>query len=453
MRQNGTESFESPLDEVLESIPQEDPPGDLQQRCMDALEQAAAEQRPSHPRWYAPLRNVVAVAAGLLLIIGTANLYQSYVTGARSADSLSGVRQIEAEAVERESAAAEMAERPASEPQGARMGVDYSGQPGQRPAPGEYHVVRGVSEERQEEAAPEMAMMPKEAAPETSLALPHAEREQVGSTMAGVRAHRVATAYEEEEEEAPPVDAVSADGELGDIVLPHAPRRPVAADQPRTPEVEDPWRDFSGRRQVISTKEMDVEVRDVEDAYDRARAIVDKHGGFVASDRVQISEDEPDVAHLTIRLPVDQFESAITDLRQLGEVVRLVGESLDVTQQYYEEGAEIRGMADREQWLVDRYERETNAHKKRQLKQQIDQLRRELKQEKEILTRLAEQTHWPVLELQLLQSTGPGDFASRMLEGSLSTLAWVGATAIIWVPVVVLLTLFWRRIVPARPED
>ncbi len=76
-----------------------------------------------------------------------------------------------------------------------------------------------------------------------------------------------------------------------------------------------------------------------------------------------------------------------------------------------------------------------------------------MKQEKEILTQLAEQTHWPVLELALMEASGPGEFLSRTFAGSLKALAWVGATAIIWVPLVVLLTLFWRRLVPPAPRD
>ena len=44
-------------------------------------------------------------------------------------------------------------------------------------------------------------------------------------------------------------------------------------------------------------------------------------------------------------------------------------------------------------------------------------------------------------------------FLSRTLDGSLKALAWVGATAIIWVPLVILLTLFWRRLTPKAPSE
>jgi len=153
------------------------------------------------------------------------------------------------------------------------------------------------------------------------------------------------------------------------------------------------------------------------------------------------------------RIPVDNFEAAIAQIRQLGEVTRLVGESVDVTEQYYEEGADIREKADREQWLMDRLQNATTERERQQLKHQIAQLRREMEQEKAILGRLAEQTHWPVLELTLTEASSPGEFLSRTLGGSVKALAWVGATAIIWVPLVILLTLFWRRLTPKAPSE
>ena len=174
--------------------------------------------------------------------------------------------------------------------------------------------------------------------------------------------------------------------------------------------------------------------------------IVEKHGGFVASDEISIDAHALDTAVLTIRLPKDGFEAAIAELRQLGTVIKLVGESQDVTQEYFGRGAQIRSRADREQMLVEKYEKETNPRKKRQLKDEIEQLRREMRREKEILTKLAEETHWPALQLRLKERGGPAGFLSEMLERSGRALAWVGATAIIWVPLVVLLTLFWGRL-------
>lgn len=405
MKQERTESFGSPLDEVLENIPQEEPPEGLAERCMDAIDAAAAQQ-PSHPTWWAPVRNVVAFAAGLLLVVG---IYQ-FAQPRMKLSEPEAPREAVSPSVERPIG-------PGSGYGGTMAESDYAAEvPDADEEPGMVF---------EEEAAPEM-MEPM--APPASGGLADAPR--LPDRAQGIEAQEMR-------------------GDAADV-LRRAQGMP-ATEQPGEPYVEDPWRDFSGRRQVITQKEMDVEVGDVEEAYDQARSIVGKHGGFIATDRIQVSETEQDVANLTIRLPVDGFESAITDLRQLGEVTRLVGESVDVTQQYYERGADVRQLADREQWLIDRMENARTEQQRRQLKQQIDQLRRELQQEKELLTRLAEQTHWPVLELRLLERGGPGDFLSRMLEASANALAWVGATAIIWVPLVVLLTLFWRRLVPKAP--
>jgi hypothetical protein len=400
MEQDRTESFASPLDEVLDNIPQEDPPEDLEQRCLDALGSASA-QTLAHPNWWLPVRNVIAVAAALVLVVGSV----TFIGGP-------GLRAREHARLASDSAVMEAPPPP-----------DAPGMPGEIMA---------------EEPMPRPAMPP---APAGDAYVAYDESAQAERTA---RAGRMVLGAQQRTPSPPRGDAA-------DVVAGGAFRETQAV--PQAPEVEDPWRDLSGERQVITTKELDLEVTEVESACDEARVIVQKHGGFIASDRVQIAEDEPDQAHLTIRLPAANFESALTDLRELGEVTRLMGESVDVTEQYYEEGAGIRESADREQWLIERLENAKTEAQKRQLRQQLNQLRAEMKQEKEILTQLAEQTHWPVLELALLEASGPGEFLSRTFAGSLKALAWVGATAIIWVPLVVLLTLFWRRLVPPAPRD
>lgn len=425
MEQDRTDSFASPLDEVLDNLPQEDPPADLEQRCREALDAEAATTRPAHPRWHAPVRNVIAVAASLLLIVGTANLLMT-TGGVRGMARGLKAYQIPASAPEMDRA---------SEPRGDRVAEERE-MSAETPPPPSAPMEPGVRAGRPGGAgAPADAFAPAGAERHME---PEPARDVVSAAGVEVR-EEIAQAEAVDERPTP----------MGGVVM----GTPTVPTRRRAPTVEDPWRDFSGERQVITQKQMEIEVADVERAYDEARAIVEKHGGFVASDRVSISEGQRDSAHLTIRVPVGSFESAITDLRQLGEVVRLVGESVDVTEEYYTSGAETREMADREQALVEKYEAETNPVRKRQLKAQLDQLRAELRREKEILTNLAEQTHWPVLELVLTENTGPGGFLARMLGGSLTALAWVGATAIIWVPLVVLLTLFWRRIMPAAPRS
>jgi len=396
MGKDRTENFESPLDEVLHDLPQENPPRDLRQRCVNALDQIDAEQgRSPAPQWFLSLRNVIATAAVLVLAVGLFTLLPLFI---------------------RLKQATPMASRLSSEKL-----VETA--PGRALAPPSQPAPKVA-------AGPGMA--PGMAGPRPAPPVPEAPAEREG-----------------------PLDADVVKLQTpGPVVLDKTARRPamlpesVIVTHPSThqaPEVEEPWRDLSGERQVVVDKELELEVKDVEKSYDETRLIVEKHSGFVASDEISIDAHALDTAVLTIRLPKDGFEPAIAELRKLGTVIKLVGESQDVTEEYFSQGAEIRSRADREQMLVEKYEKETNPRKKRQLEAEIEQLRREMRREKEILTKLAEETHWPTLQLTLKERGGPAGFLSEMLERSGRALAWVGATAIIWVPLVVLLTLFWGR--------
>ncbi len=80
MGKDRTENFESPLDEVLHDLPQENPPRDLRQRCVNALDQIDAEQgRSPAPQWFLSLRNVIATAAVLVLAVGLFTLLPLFI--------------------------------------------------------------------------------------------------------------------------------------------------------------------------------------------------------------------------------------------------------------------------------------------------------------------------------------------------------------------------------------
>ncbi len=427
MDTDSTDNFESPLDEVLDDLPQENPPKDLHQRCVNALDEIDAERGIwSAPWWYAPLRNVVATAAVLVLAVGLFTLLPLFMGAKRAARSVtcfSNDNQLR------------VAAQPLAPP----------GEPVPKPAAGSG-MAPGM-------AGPAPAPTAGEVTARTEAPLRDATEGWVDHRL-DLERERLAFDRVEAEEELHPVPQVIRDGHAKRVAKPaesvsgtQAIRRQalLQGQPPQAPGVQKPWRDLSGARQVIVDKELELEVKNVEKSYGEARSIVEKHGGFVASDEISIDAHALDTAVLTIRLPRDGFEAAITELRELGRVIRLVGESQDVTQEYFSQGAEIRSRADREQMLVDKYEKETNVRTKRRLKAQIEQLRHEMRREKEILTKLAEETHWPTLQLTLKERGGPAGFLSEMLERSGHALAWVGATAIIWVPLVVLLTLFWGR--------
>jgi hypothetical protein len=209
--------------------------------------------------------------------------------------------------------------------------------------------------------------------------------------------------------------------------------------------VERPWRDMSGERQKRTRKEMELQVRDVQDAYDRATSIIRKEGGYVDTEDLRIENHGPRRAHLEARVPVQNLAGTLAQLRELGKVVKLVGESEDVTDEYYGRGEEIRGMGAREEELVAQYEQEKNPARKRELYRQIMALREQNKQHKQPLRQLSKETHFALLDLTLVEPGGPGRFLANLGQNAGTAAGWLGVSGIFWLPVLVIAVLVWRR--------
>lgn len=476
MDQGRMEDFESPLEEILEDLPEEQPPADLKGRCREALDEA--ENKRSRSRsiaWRKGLRNVVAAAACLVLAVGvTSTLMQR--ERARTASAMSNVKQIDV-------AQLMYKEAPASA------------------IPSEYEVAQAPSERvvAEEAAVPEAAPDHETAgAPETRSVVvlgggpeaPAAEEEPAaaGRPAGGPAGGWVMSASERRApepamaEEAEAVDAAityrSADLGPGDEVIVSrvtgdtagdsrqeidtaiegrgkaemaAPSPPVADSwRPQTYAPDKPWRDTSAERQKVTHKQLDLEVQDVEEAYGRSVAIIEKADGYVDTDEITVEHSGVKRARISARIPVKNLEGTLAQLRDLGEVVSLVGQSEDRTKEYQGRGADIRDLGARECELVDQYLKERDRHRKRALYQQIMAIREQNKQRKQALTELSDQTHYAFLDLTLLEKGGPGPFLARMLENTGTVAGWLGATAIFWVPVLVLVALFWRR---RKPEE
>jgi hypothetical protein len=206
-----------------------------------------------------------------------------------------------------------------------------------------------------------------------------------------------------------------------------------------------PWRDQSGERQKVVTKQMAVEVPKVLEALDRIKSIVEGAQGFTLSENFQIVDGGKSQAHVTVRVPVDRIDGVVAQIRELGKVTRLVGQSEDRTKDYYGRGEDIRETGAGEDELVAKYEAATDPAEKRRLYSQIQELRASNKASKGSLQALSEQTHYALLDLTLTQQSGPGDFVVRVGHNSALVAGWLAATAIIWLPLLIIAWLLWRR--------
>ncbi|MEV4311973.1 DUF4349 domain-containing protein [Actinocrispum sp. NPDC049592] len=105
------------------------------------------------------------------------------------------------------------------------------------------------------------------------------------------------------------------------------------------------------QRQLIQTARMDLAVKnDVSDAAAKARAIATTSGGYTGQE-----DSSPDRASITLRIPSDHFDSALSQLAELGRVVNQHKQTDDVTEQVVDLDARLstqRASVDRMRLLL-----------------------------------------------------------------------------------------------------
>ena len=382
---------DSPLDEILDNLPQETPPADLQQRCMSAVRAAERKFVPARP---ANITGFIKAAAGvfgaLLLVVMLGGVASTFRGCAKSP----------------------MAPPPPP------MGMAPSG-------PSRYSEVPRPG-----------ALAPM---PPLPMPTPGAPAKSDATSARAPEAAKPGSRSQAKQEPPPPSHAPAA------ATLPmagasgggHSWERPVAPEQP--------WRDESGDRQKITQKRMELEVKKVEEAHDRAISIINKAQGHTTTEDLQITEAGKNKSHIVAQVPVDALDGVVAQLRELGKVRLLTGTSEDVSKEYYGRGEDIREAGSSEDELVAKYEAEQDPATKRQLYNQIQAVRSANKQGKRTLGDLSEKTHYALLDLTLIEQASPSAFLTRALENSENVGGWLLATAIVWLPIVVIAWLVWRR--------
>jgi hypothetical protein len=100
-------------------------------------------------------------------------------------------------------------------------------------------------------------------------------------------------------------------------------------------------------RMVIRTAQLSVEVNNMEQALAAARAIAQRDGGFVSASNTHLEKvDDQDrmVADLTLQVRTDAADSALSDLRGLGNVTSETSGSQDVTEEYVDLDSNLRNL-------------------------------------------------------------------------------------------------------------
>lgn len=471
---------ENPFEGYLRSMPEEAPPADLEERILDALDRERARRpRPAESRGLWLPRLLAAAALGVIIL--SSQMPRLLAAG----EAREVVVAHRAPTTGRAPAPPAMSAGQRSEPAEAPMVLPKSAAPpsvveseeevvpapvdglAKAPAEGEASGYKDVTS-----AAPQGTLEESEGMKAADRGMEFAEsmapgvaasdRDTASNRALGPAfdaAERAGAAIGEEERvsggspEGPsdlrrgpverPADAL--DSELpgppasGDVTTPGY-GLPERFDAP-----EVPWRDDSGRRQSVTTSWIEVEVRDVEEAYDRANDVLERAHAVFLSRELEVLHRGRARAHLTARVPIDQVDGVIAQLRDLGKVIRLATDSEDRTREYYGQGAGIRQGGATEDVLVAEYEAATDPQRREELYRQILALRQRVQGEKTQLEDLSERTHSVLLEVTLTGRQGPVEFVARALPDIGQAALWVLGTAVLWGPLAVAAWVGWKR--------
>jgi len=417
----------SPLDELLAGTPADDPPQDLKERCLRALQAAQKEAVPAGPP--RPLRALLATGMGLtlaafVLVTGILTLspYRHGDRPMRHEARMSGLRQA-LEAADRGPQAAK------GDRDGDRGDAAMLGAPEAEDSPSPQRVDAELRAGR--DVRPQPVTAPGRLS--SGLEFVDGARGRVAREYPREDRLEVSKRLAQESERSAPLDRYVTAREMEQLT--------GGAGAPTKP-----WRDTSDERQKITRKEMEIEVRDVEDAHGRATSIIESAGGYVETEEVQLGQNDRSQAHLVARVPVTNLNDVVGQLRKLGKVLSLVGESDDRTKEYASRGAAIRELGARECELVEKYEKEKNRYRRQQLYQQIMAIREQNKQAKQPLLELSDKTHLASLDLTMVEAGGPGRFLSNVFGNAGTAALWLAVSAIFWVPALLVITLLWRQI-------
>ena len=130
-------------------------------------------------------------------------------------------------------------------------------------------------------------------------------------------------------------------------------------------------------RKIIQTASLDLQVEDVADAFRRVGQIASAAGGFVFESSSSYADERPQ-ADITIRVPAEQYESVLEELRGLAvKVERENSKAQDVTEEYIDLQAQLRNNQAIESRYIELLDRAQNITEVLTVQDRLDQVRLE----------------------------------------------------------------------------
>lgn len=262
------------------------------------------------------------------------------------------------------------------------------------------------------------------------------------------------TSYQKSSPDATTLPAPAPSGTEGvegtQPVEPPSPGVPL----PQTPPVERP-------RLVVKNGEIALQVDDYSEAQQRVQSITARHGGIVVGSSSHIGSDEELQGFVTVKIPVAQFDAAVSEFRKIGE--KLLRENIhaqDISASYYDLEARIANKRKTETRLMEILQSANKVEEIMSVERELSMVREQIEQMEAQKKHMGDQAAMSTLTIHLTgeQTSGffskIGDAFSRGVEGFSDALAGVITFLIAGLPIfaVVLLLLWVAFRILRRPQ-
>ena len=160
----------------------------------------------------------------------------------------------------------------------------------------------------------------------------------------------------------------------------------------------------SSLARLVVTSRLSLEVTDLRDAYSRTTAAAGLHGGFIADGRIASSarEDQPSEAFLRLRVPYEQHDGLIEDLRAIGtRVTTEETTTTEVTGEYTDLQSRITNLRRSESQYQSFLDRAVTIEEVLDVSARLDEVRGEIEQLQGRVNLLADQSDFATVSVSL----------------------------------------------------
>ena len=191
-------------------------------------------------------------------------------------------------------------------------------------------------------------------------------------------------------------------------------------------------------RKIVQTTSVDLDVEEVGRNFQDIVRIADAAGGFVASSTFSNVDDEQ-VADVTIRVPGDQYQRVLAEIRGMGEVAQESSDANDVTEEYTDLQARLRTLQATEQRYIELLAQAQNINDILVVQDRLDSVRGQIEQVQGRINVLDHLTELATITVHLRPlavavdgggTVGPLEAAQNAWEASLDSLRAVATVVL-----------------------